>query len=128
MDVLVSQNFVGDPVEDVENEEGQREDGSGDGVDAFRTVHEALAEFLLIVYGVCDYWRWSKHGGSLHSDAILVMQVVTQSITSKVKTTAVPNQFLFLWRREEKKKTVSTVAKCHSGVSNIWPWGPKPAH
>ncbi|KAL6485343.1 hypothetical protein MHYP_G00073880 [Metynnis hypsauchen] len=36
----VSDYFVSDPVEDVEDEEGQREGRSGDGVDSLRSVHE----------------------------------------------------------------------------------------
>lgn len=37
---FVSDYFVGDPVEDVENEEGQGKRRSGDGVDPLRPVHK----------------------------------------------------------------------------------------
>lgn len=95
MDVLVSQHFVGDPVEDVEYEEAQREDGSGYGVDTFGPVHKTLVKHLSVIHG--NRRRGAEHSGPFHSGAILGLQAVTQSITPEVKATALPHQFLLLW-------------------------------
>lgn len=99
MDVLVSQHFVGDPVEDVEYEEAQGKHGSGYGVNALGPVHETLVKYLSVEHGNRRRrrWRWGgEHGGPFHSGAIL-LQAVTQSVTPEVKTTALPHQFLLLW-------------------------------
>lgn len=42
--VLVTQDFVREPVKDVEDEEAEREDGARDGVDAFGAIDEAPAD------------------------------------------------------------------------------------
>lgn len=42
-EVLVSQDFIRQPVEDVEDQEAHWENGSGDGVDPLRPLHEAPA-------------------------------------------------------------------------------------
>lgn len=49
MNILVSQYFVGDPVEDVKYEEAEREHGSGYGVDPFGAVHKAFPDCFSIV-------------------------------------------------------------------------------
>lgn len=91
----MSQHFIGDPVEDVEYEEAQGKDGSGYGVNALGPVHKALVKYLSVVHG--DWRRWGEHSGPFHSGTILGLQGVTQSITAKVKSTALPHQFLLLW-------------------------------
>ena len=95
MDVLVSQHFIGDPVEDVEYEEAQGKHGSGYGVNTLGSVHKALVEHLSVVHG--DWRRRGEHSGPFHSGSILGLQAVTQSITPEVKTTTLPHQFLLLW-------------------------------
>lgn len=71
MDVFVSQHFVGDPVENVEEEEAQREDGPGYRVDALGPVHEALADHFAIIN---SGHRWGWRGEDccpLHSCSVL---------------------------------------------------------
>lgn len=97
MDVLVSQHFIGDPVEDVEYQEAQREDGSGYGVNALGPVHETLVEHLSVVHGDRRRRRGGEHGGGFHGGSILGLQAVTQSVTPEVKAAALPHQFLLLW-------------------------------
>lgn len=46
VDVLRAQHFVDYPVEDIEDQEGEREDCSGDGVDALGVVCVAPVEAL----------------------------------------------------------------------------------
>lgn len=102
MDVLVSQHFIGDPVEDVEYEEAQGKDGSGYGVNAFGPVHKALVKDPSVVYGNRGWG--GEHSGGFHSGTILVLQAVTQSITPEVKTTTLPHQLLLLWSRAYRKQ------------------------
>lgn len=89
----MSQYFVGDPIEDVEYEEAQGEDGPGYGVDALGPVHKALADCIAVVHG--GHWRGRRGEdcGPLHGGSILVLQAVTQAmtqtITPEVKPTAV---------------------------------------
>lgn len=45
-EVLVSQDFICQPVEDVEDQEAHWENGSGNGVDPLRPLHEAPAYFV----------------------------------------------------------------------------------
>lgn len=102
MDVLVSQHFVGDPVEDVEYEEAQGKNGSGYGVNALGLVHKTLVKYFSIVH---RYWRrGGEHTGPFHSGTILVLQAVTQSVATEVKTPALSDQFLLLWSQAEEKK------------------------
>lgn len=98
VDVLVPQHFVGDPVEDVEYEEAQGENGSGDGVNALGSVHEALMQCLSVAYG--NWCRRREHAGPLHRGPVLGLQAVTQSITPEVEATALPHQLLLLPRQE----------------------------
>lgn len=95
MDVLVSQHFIGDPVEDVEYEEAQGKNGSGYGVNALGPVHKTLVKYFSIVHG--NWRRGGEHTGPFYSGTILVPQAVTQSVTAEVKTTALSDQFLLLW-------------------------------
>lgn len=95
MDVLVSQHFVGDPVEDVEYEEAQGKDSSGYGVNALGPVHKTLVKHLSVIHGD---WRWrGEHSGPFYSGTILGLQAVSQSVTPEVKTAALPHQFFLLW-------------------------------
>lgn len=95
------QHFVGDPVEDVEDEEAQGEDGSGDGVNALGPVHEALVQHLPVAYG--DRRRRCEHAGPLHRGAVLGLQAVTQSVTPEVEATALPHQLLLLPRQAHEE-------------------------
>lgn len=95
MDVLVSQHFISDPVEDVEYEEAQRKDSSGYGVDPFGPVHETLVEDLSVEHGD-GRWR-CEHGGTFHRGSILGLEAMAESVTSEVKTTTLSHEFLLLW-------------------------------
>lgn len=94
VDVLVSQHFVGDPVEDVEDEEAERENRSGDGVDALGPIHEALVKRVPVVHG--HRGRRGEDGGSFCCRSVLVLQAVAQSVTPEVKTTVLPEQCFLL--------------------------------
>ena len=50
VDVLMPDDLVGNPVEDVEDEEGQRKGGPGDRVYPLGSVHK------LLPHGVCVLW------------------------------------------------------------------------
>lgn len=66
VDVLVSQHFVGDPVEDVEYEEAERKYCSGYGIDSLGSVHKPLPDGVSVVQHL--HWRWwGEHGRRLHS-------------------------------------------------------------
>lgn len=95
MDVLVSQHFISDPIEDVEYKKAQRKDCSGYGVDTLGPVHKTLVKYLPIEHSN-RRWR-GEHSGPFHSGTIFGLQAVTQSITPEVKTTTLPHQFLLLW-------------------------------
>lgn len=80
------QHFVGDPVEDVEDEEAKWENRSGYGVDALGPVHKALVKCIFVKHG---HWgRLGEDGGSFCSRSVLVLQAVAQSVTPEVKTAA----------------------------------------
>lgn len=55
-------NFVGEPVEHVENQEAHGENGSGDGVDPLGSVHKAPAYVVETQTG----WQVCKHGRGVH--------------------------------------------------------------
>lgn len=95
VDVLVSQHFVGDPVEDVEYEEAQRKNGSGYGINALGPVHKTLVQYPSVVDG--NWRRGVEHSGPLCSGTIFSLQTVTQSITPEVKPAALSDQFFLLW-------------------------------
>lgn len=97
----MSQHFIGDPVENVEYKEAQGENGSGNGVNAFGPVDKTLVKYLPIEHG--DWRRRSEDGRPFHSCSILGLQAVAQSITPKVKPTALPHQFLLLPNQAQKK-------------------------
>lgn len=94
------QHFVGDPVEDVEDEEAERENRSGYGVDALGPVHKALVKRIFVVHG--HRGRLGEDGGSC-SRSILVLQAVAQSVTPEVKTAAVSEQFFLLQSPTQRK-------------------------
>lgn len=95
------QHFVGDPVEDVEDEKAEWENCSGDGVDAFGPVHKALVKRIFVVHG--HRGRLGKDGCSLCSCSVLVLQAVAQSVTPEVKTAALSKQFLLLQSPTQRK-------------------------
>lgn len=101
MDVLVSQHFVGDPVEDVEYEEAQGKDGSGYSVNALGPVHETLVNGVSIAHRDRGgrRGRRAEHSGCFHGATILVLQAVTQSVAPEVKAAALPYQLLLLWSK-----------------------------
>lgn len=105
MDVLVSQHFIGDPVEDVEYQEAQGKNGPGYGVNALGPVHKTLVKYLSVTHG--NWRRGVEHSGSLYSGTILGLQAVTHSITPEVKTTALSDQFLLLWSQAYGEKRLA---------------------
>lgn len=114
MDVFVSQHFVGDPVENVEEEEAQREDCTGYRVDALGPVHKALADRLAIVHGG---HRRGEDCGPFHRRSVLGLQAVTQSVAAEVKPTAVSHQFLFLGN--EAKREHRLASHCQLALTHI---------
>ncbi len=66
MHVLISKHFVRDPIEHIENEEAEGEDGSWDGVDPLCSFHEAAADIKQNVAGR----QACKHGRSLRERPI----------------------------------------------------------
>lgn len=101
VDVLVPQHFVGDPVEDVENEEAERENRSGYGVDAFGPVHKALVKRVFVVHG--HRGRLGEDGGSFCGRPVPVLEAVAQSVTPEVKTAALTEQFFLLQSPTQRK-------------------------
>lgn len=66
MEILVTQNFVGEPVEDVEDEEGEGKESARDGVDSFGAVNEPAADLEHRVT-----WRKSgEHGRRLREGTV----------------------------------------------------------
>lgn len=104
VDVLVSQHFVGDPVEDIEDEEAERENRSGYGVDALGPIHEALVKRVPVVHG--HRGRLGEDGGAFCCRSVLVLQAVAQSVTPKVKTTVLSEQFFLLQSSTQEKKYI----------------------
>lgn len=95
------QHFVGDPVEDVEDEEAKRKNRSGYGVDALGPVHKALVKCFFVEHG---HWgRLGEDGGSFCSRSVLVLQAVAQSVTPEVKTAALSQQFFLLQNPAQRK-------------------------
>lgn len=90
----MSQHFVGEPVEDVKDEEAERENRSGYGVDALGPVHEALVKRVFVKHG--HRGRRVEDGGALWRRSILVLQTVAQAVSPEVKTAALPQQLLLL--------------------------------
>lgn len=101
MDVLVPQHFVGEPVEDVEDEEAERKNRSGYGVDALGPVHKALVKRIFVVHG--HRGRLGEDGRSFYSCSVLVLQAVAQPVTPKVKTAALSEQFFLLHNPTQRK-------------------------
>lgn len=62
VDVLVPDDLVGDPVEDVEDEERQRKGGPGDSVYPLGSVHKLLPHG---VYVLGDWWLRVRSRGSV---------------------------------------------------------------
>lgn len=102
MDVLVTQHFIGDPVEDVEYEKAQRKDGSGYGVDPFGPVNETLVKNFAVVHS--DWGQRGEHRGPFHSCPVFGLQAVTETITTEVKSTTLPHEFLLLWGQTQGEK------------------------
>lgn len=95
------QHFVGDPVEDVEDEEAEWENRSGYGVDALGPVHKALVKRIFVVHG--HRGRLGEDAGSFCSRSILVLQAVAQPVTPEVKTTALSEQLFLLHNPTQRK-------------------------
>lgn len=95
VDILVSQHFIGDPVEDVEYEEAERKYCSRYGVDSFGSVHKPLPDGLSVVKHL--HWRWwGEYTGPLYCRAIFCLQAMAQSVPSEVKATAFSHKFFLL--------------------------------
>lgn len=107
----VSDNLVGDPVEDVEDEEGQGEGRSGDGVDSLRSVHK----FLPVVLGVPQDRRLldSIGRGALHRHPILHAR--GHAVAGEME--ACLPQLLLLDTQREEKTSVSLIL--HWGTNKI---------
>lgn len=66
MQILVTQNFVCQPVEDIEDEEAEGEDGTWDGVDPFGVVNKPAADLEQWVT-----WRQcGEHGRRLREGTV----------------------------------------------------------
>lgn len=96
----MSQHFVGDPVEDVEDEEAEREKRSGYGVDALGPIHETLVQRVSVVHG--HRGRLGEDGGPFCCRPVLVLQAVAQSVTPEVVTAVLSKQFFLLGFNTEK--------------------------
>lgn len=83
VDVLMPDDLVGDPVEDVEDEEGQRKGCSGDSVYPLGSVHK------LLPHGVHVFWDWRLRVWSwrsvLNSWAVFRWQTLGHVVASKIK-------------------------------------------
>lgn len=83
VDVLVPDDLVGDPVEDVEDEECQRKGRPGDSVYPLGSVHKLL---LHGVYVFGDWWLRVRNWSSvLDSWAVLRWQTLAHVVASKIK-------------------------------------------
>lgn len=82
VDVLVSDDLVGHPVEDVEDEKSQRKSSSGDGVYPLGSVHKLLPH-------VHVFWDWRlrvrSRGGVLNSRAVFRRQTLIHVVPDKIK-------------------------------------------
>lgn len=96
VDVLRAQHFVDNPIEDIEDQEGEGEDGSGDGVDALGTVDVTPAQGLPFPQQ-CTGWGGAVDSRTL-SSPILCLQAVAQPVASEVE--AALTDELFLLERE----------------------------
>lgn len=83
MDVLMPDDLVGNPVEDIEDEESQRKSGPWDCVDPLGSVHK------LFPHGVYVLWGWLLRVGSwnsiFNSGAILCWQTLAHVVAGKIK-------------------------------------------
>lgn len=83
MDVLMPDDLVGNPVEDIEDEESQRKSGPWDRVDPLGSVHK------LFPHGVYVLWGWLLRVGSwnsiFNSWAILCWQTLAHVVAGKIK-------------------------------------------
>lgn len=83
VDVLMSDDFVGDPVEDVEDEECQRKGSPGDSVYPLGSVHKLLLHgFNISGDWLLRVWSW---GSVFNSWAILRWQSLTHIVASEIK-------------------------------------------
>lgn len=83
VDVLMPDDLVGDPVEDVEDEECQRKGSPGDGVYPLGSVHKLLLHgFNISGDRLLRVWSW---GSVFNSWAVLRWQSLTHVVASKIK-------------------------------------------
>ncbi len=81
--VLMPDDLVGDPIEDVEDEERQRKGCSGDSVYPLGSVHKFLPHGVYVLW---DWWLWVRGWSSiLNSWAVLCWQTLTHVVASKIK-------------------------------------------
>lgn len=83
VNVLMPDDLVGDPVEDVENEEGQGEGRPGDGVYPLCPVHELLPHGVHVFGG--RLLRVCGRGGVLHGCAVLGWQRLVHVVAGEIK-------------------------------------------
>lgn len=83
VDVLMPNDFVGDPVEHVEDEEGQGEGRPGDGVYSLGSVHKLLSHGVQ-VFGHRRL-RVRGWGSIFHGRAVLCRRRLTHVVAGKIK-------------------------------------------
>lgn len=81
VDVLMPDDLVGDPVEDVEDEEGQREGSPGDGVYPLGSIHKLLLHGVYVPGG--GWLRVGSGSSVLNSWAVVLWQTLTHVVASK---------------------------------------------
>lgn len=92
VDVLRAQHFVDNPVEDIEDQEGEGEDSSGDGVNALGPVDVAPAEALPFPQQHASCWG-AVDARALPSP-ILWLQAVAEPVASQVEAALADKLFL----------------------------------
>jgi len=92
VDVLRAQHFVDNPVEDIEDQEGEGEDCSGNGVNALGPIAVAPAEALPFPQQHAS-WGGAVDAGALPSP-ILRLQAVAQPVASQVEAALANELFL----------------------------------
>lgn len=83
VDVFMSNDLVGNPVEDIEDEKGQREGSPGDRVYPFGSVHKLFPHDVDVLRG----WRLRVGSGNrvFNGRAILHRHALTRVVPSKIK-------------------------------------------
>lgn len=83
VDVLMPDDFVGDPIEDIEDEESQRKGSPGDGVYPLSSVHKLLPYGVDVLGG--RRLRVRGRSSVFNSWAVLRWQTFTHVVASEIK-------------------------------------------